>query len=280
MLKYLSGSSQEEIILSENKIRAKIRTSGLYDSEWEVEDTKLEQGRSVEDFRKDATSYKIIIDFLGNKEERAKNANRFFEICEKDVLSKAPGRLNLNGHEIRCFVVGSEMGAKDDRVRMERVEAKIYAPYPFWTTVEKKTFYPDSVQRAEPYTYLDYPYDYKYDYSRSRAGTENWYIDHFRENNFEMTIYGPCSNPKVIINGYPYQINDTLETGEYIVVKSREKTVAKHLANGTVQNIFAKRDKINSVFKLIPSGELTFNWSGTFGFDMTIYKERSVPKWS
>ena len=56
MLKYLSGSSQEEIVLSDKKIRAKIRTSGLYDSEWEVEDMKQAQGRKVEEFRRDAAT--------------------------------------------------------------------------------------------------------------------------------------------------------------------------------------------------------------------------------
>lgn len=59
MLKYLSGSSQEEIVLSDKKIRAKIRTSGLYDSEWEVEDTKQAQGRKVEEFRRDAASKRL-----------------------------------------------------------------------------------------------------------------------------------------------------------------------------------------------------------------------------
>lgn len=123
MLKYLSGSSQEEIVLSDKKIRAKIRTSGLYDSEWEVEDTKQAQGRKVEEFRRDAATYKVIIDFLGDKRERAENANRFADLCEEDIFRKFPGTLFLNGYKIKCFVIGSEIGAKDSRTRMERIEA-------------------------------------------------------------------------------------------------------------------------------------------------------------
>ena len=94
-----------------------------------------------------------------------------------------------------------------------------------------------------------------------------------------MTIYGPCVNPKILVNGYSYQVNDTLEEGEYIVIKSCEKTVVKYLSNGTIQNIFEKREKKNSVFKWIPSGEIILNWDGTFGFDLIIYKERGAPKW-
>ena len=56
--------------------------------------------------------------------------------------------------------------------------------------------------------------------------------------------------------------------------------VTKHLSNGTVRNIFAKREKKSSVFEKIPPGELLVSWSGDFGFDVTVYKERSVPKWS
>lgn len=279
MLKYLSGSSQEEIVLSDKKIRAKIRTSGLYDSEWEVEDTKQAQGRKVEEFRRDAATYKVIIDFLGDKRERAENANRFADLCEEDIFRKFPGTLFLNGYKIKCFVIGSEIGAKDSRTRMERIEAKIYAPYPVWVMEEKKSFYPDSAERRDDYAFLEYPYDYSYDYSRPKSGTENWYIDHYRDSNFEMTIYGPCVDPKIIVNGYPYQVNDTLEAGEYIVIRSREKKVMKYLSNGTIQSIFEKREKKNSVFKRIPSGELILNWDGTFGFDLTIYKERGAPKW-
>ena len=221
----------------------------------------------------------MIIDFLGDKRERAENANRFADLCEEDIFRKFPGTLFLNGYKIKCFVIGSEIGAKDSRTRMERIEAKIYAPYPVWVMEEKKSFYPDSAERREDYAFLEYPYDYSYDYSRPKSGTENWYIDHYRDSNFEMTIYGPCVDPKIIVKGYPYQVNDTLEAGEYIVIRSREKKVMKYLSNGTIQSIFEKREKKNSVFKRIPSGELILNWDGTFGFDLTIYKERGAPKW-
>lgn len=105
-------------------------------------------------------------------------------------------------------------------------------------------------------------------------------IDHFQSSNFELIIYGPCTDPKITINNYPYQIFDTLSAGEYITVNSRAKTVTKNLGNGTMQNIFEKRAKDKSIFEPIPSGSLAVNWNGEFGFDFTVFKERSVPKWS
>ena len=276
-IKYVCSNGEEYNLIGD-KMRA---TSGYFHAyEWTPNTTEKEMGVTVNSFTKEPVVYDITLTVRGKEFERKRLLNKLTNAFEYDVVNMSPGRIYYDKYYIDGYIKKSSNEISNENNSWTDCKIEIYCPYPFWTMEEKKNFYPDSVQKAESYTYLDYPYDYKYDYSRSRAGTENWYIDHFRENNFEMTIYGPCSNPKILINGYPYQINDTLETGEYITVKSREKTVTKHLTNGTVQNIFAKRDKINSVFKLIPSGELTFNWSGTFGFDMTIYKERSVPKWS
>lgn len=41
-------------------------------------------------FRRDAATYKVIIDFLGDKRERAENANRFADLCEEDIFRKIP----------------------------------------------------------------------------------------------------------------------------------------------------------------------------------------------
>ena len=155
----------------------------------------------------------------------------------------------------------------------------IYCPYPFWSEDVEKNFYPDSAEKGEEYEFLGYPYGYDYDYSGRTSGSERWYIDHYRTSNFEMVIFGPCANPRVTINGHVYQVFDTLEANEYITVVSKNKTITKHLANGTTQNIFAKRRKDSSVFELIPSGDLSFSWSGEFGFGITVHKERSVPRW-
>lgn len=82
-----------------------------------------------------------------------------------------------------------------------------------------------------------------------------------------------------VIAGQVYQVYDTLETHEYIVIDSRKKTIIKRLANGTEQNIFYKKATGNSIFTEIPPGDILINWSGEFGFDIVVYKERSVPEW-
>ena len=93
-----------------------------------------------------------------------------------------------------------------------------------------------------------------------------------------MTIFGEVGNPRVSVNGHPYQVNVDLAANEYLIIDSRKNTVTKYLANGTTLNVFDKRNKAQSVFEPIPGGTLRLTWPGTFGFDLTLYEERSEPR--
>ena len=148
-----------------------------------------------------------------------------------------------------------------------------------WIEELTKSFYPDASGKGEIYEHLDYPYDHTYDFSKTAAGTEHWYIDHYKSSNFWMVIYGPCADPKIMIEGNTYQIFETLEKNEYIAIDSQKKTIVKILANGTEQNIFYKKATDHSAFEKIPAGDVLVSWNGEFGFDITVRKERSVPEW-
>ena len=128
-------------------------------------------------------------------------------------------------------------------------------------------------------TYLDYPIGYEYDYYYGSPGLARWERNFPWGCEFRLTLYGPSINPQVTINGHPYLINDTLEASDYVVIDSRSNKVTKYLANGTTLNIFDLRGKVNSVFQQIPGGTLTMNWAGTWGFDLTLFEERSEPRW-
>lgn len=237
-------------------------------------------GVTVNAFEKEPVTYDITLTVRGKEKERKQILNKLTNAFEYDVVNLTPGRIYYGEYYIDGYVKKSSNEVSSENNSRTDCKIEIYCPYPFWSMEQQESFYPDSANKGKPYTFLDYPITYNYDYSRKSAGTQNWIIDHFRDNNFEMVIYGPCADPRILINGYPYQIYETLEAGEYILIASREKTITKHLRNGTVQNIFAKRAKDKSVFTLIPSGVLIINWSGEFGFDIKVYKERSVPEWN
>lgn len=276
-IKYVCSNGEEYNLIGD-KMRA---TSGYFHAyEWKPNTTEREIGVTVNAFAKEPVTYDITLTVRGEEKERKQILNKLTNAFEYDVVNLTPGRIYYGEYYIDGYVKKSSNEVSSENNSRTDCKIEIYCPYPFWSMEQQESFYPDSTNKGKPYTFLDYPITYNYDYSRKSAGTQNWIIDHFRDNNFEMVIYGPCADPRILINGYPYQIYETLEAGEYILIASREKTITKHLRNGTVQNIFAKRAKDKSVFALIPSGVLTLNWSGEFGFDIKVYKERSVPEWN
>ena len=104
-------------------------------------------------------------------------------------------------------------------------------------------------------------------------------IDHVTASDFRMIVYGPCVNPRILINDQAYEVFTTLESNEYLIIDSRDYTVYKYLANGTVQICLITAGLNNLYLKKIPSGLLRINWSGDFGFDLTLFLERREARW-
>lgn len=276
MLRYVSGSTGQEMVLSGKNIRARIRKAGLYEYEWEVDESSEILGSIINGFEKKPKKYNLIIDFLGGKEERRSNANRFFELVERDVLEGTIGRLYFKDYYIECYIVGSEFNVADDRYRAVQKEVKVYAPYPFWQKEIKKQLL--AQKNNEDEGGIDFPFDFEFDFSADMIGAKTWTVDHYGESNFQMIFYGPCQDPKATINGYPYQIFTTLESSDYLIIDSRRHSVVKYLANGTTSNLYNSRQMERSVFEKIPSGELVIGWPGTFGIDLILFLERSEPE--
>lgn len=265
-----------------NLIGDRLRPTAGYFHEykWKKKSTETGMGDNVYGFEKDSISYDITLTIRGSLKERKRLIDEITNAWEYDIVNVAPGRIYFGTYYIECYITEARNEVSGTWNNWTDCKVTVYCPYPFWSEEVVKNFYPDQRGKHEGYQYLDYPIDYKYDYSRQRYGSQNWYIDHYRPSNFKMTIYGPCANPRVMINNHVYQIFDTLEKGEYLIIDSKRKTVTKYLTNGTAQNIFAKRAKESSVFELIPAGNIILNWSGEFGFEIVVYKERSVPRWT
>lgn len=236
--------------------------------------TELQFGQRVSSFAKDAATYTTTLIFHGTIQERAQLINKLHEEFENDIRSMQQSRLTWGSWYIDCYIVASSTAP--ETISWTTNEIEIFCPRPFWVKEEKKSF----IAQAEPpvsQTFLDYEYDYQYDYFLGAIGTENWVRSFPFESDFKMYIYGPVSNPRVIINGYAYQVFDTLEATEYMIIDSLQHTVTKYLANSTHVSIFDLRNKAQSVFEKIPGGNLSVNWTGLFGFDLIIFDERSEP---
>lgn len=244
---------------------------------WGANGTALQFGNRISDFTRKPAEYDTRLILQGSYTQRKQLLEALHDDFELDVRNKTPGRVIWGDYYIDCYITDSSTYPDDNNLWTDN-DVTFYCPYPFWIKEETKTFFPQEVPAGQ--AYLDYPYDYEYDYFYGSAGIAVWQTGFPFESKFRLTMYGAAYNPRIQINGHPYQINDTLGQDEYIVIDSRNNTVVKHDESGQSINLFDSRDKVDSVFQPIPGGTLTFNWSGTFGFDLTLFEERSEPRWA
>ena len=254
----------------------------LYDFEWEADLTSSGTKKSILT-RFTRNSKRLQMDLVIHADSQAQfeyYLDQFFRITEYDVIAKTPGRLILKdtGEYISCYVVSSENSMWQNGIRTNVKKIAFLFTYPFWIKEVSRSFLPQT-DTGEGDSFLDYNHDYAYDYMHGVKGVREWYIDHYTDSEFEMTIFGYCVNPVIRINGYPYQIYTTLEANDYLVIKSKDNEVTKWISGVVQQNAFDFRSKENSVFERIPSGKLIFTWEGTYGFDLKLFLERSEPQW-
>lgn len=274
LLKYVA-SSGNEYNLKGDSIRT--LTANYHKWNWGAEGTTLQFGMRVAHFTRAAAAYETTLLFYGSRAAVKKTIEDLHEDFELDVRNQTPGRIYWGDYYIECFISDSSTEPGENNVN-PRNTVKMLCPHPFWIRESARSFMPQEAPAGE--TFLDYDYGYNYDYFYGNPGIAIWQSDFPFASEFRMTIFGPVSNPRVLVNGYPYQVNDTLNAGEYLVIDSLANTVIKVLPNGQQVNDFDLRDKVNSVFEQIPGGNLTLNWSGAFGFDLTLYQERSEPRWT
>lgn len=218
----------------------------------------------------------VTIDVFGKREEFTKNMETLYKVISVDAETENYGRLYVNDTFLPCQIYKTKKTGWKGYVYTE-VELTFLAPELSWITVLSKTFY----KQDEPVAVkgIDFPYDHDWDFTNTKNGSAAFEIDHIIPSDFEMIIYGACVNPKVLINGYPYEVLTTLESNEYLIINSSEQTVVKYLSNGTIENLFDVRGYEYSIFEKIPSGMVSVDWSGGFGIDLYVYLKRKEAAW-
>lgn len=266
----------EKVVFGENGIF--ITECGLMDYDWNVE----KENNKISDLKKGLKTKNITVSIKGNSiEDGVNKRNKIFEIFEKDVLLRKCGKIIIGDYYLQCYIIDSQKSRyiKDSNYLV--IKLKIIPEYPYWCHEETKSFlrYNEMIEKSVD-DYLLYPFSYPYRYSMPRnAGfIQN---DHYAPCDFQMIVYGPCTDPSVRIAGHLYEVITTLYSGEYMVIDSRDNTVTKYKNDGSTENLYNSRRKDIRVFEKIPSGRLSVLWNiEAFGFDITLFQERSEPKWS
>lgn len=274
-VRYVS-SNRKEYNLIGDKMRP---TSGVFhDYEWDPETVNQKMGDKVTGFTKKAKTYSLTLTVRGKLEERKNLIDELTDEFEHDIINITPGRIYFGEWYIDCYIKNKTTGISGTWNNWTELSVGIYCPYPSWIREESRSF-TAVLPETEQGIYLDYEYDYNYDYTMPYGGDVIWQVDHFAPCEFLMTIFGPCTDPRVAINGKIYQVYVTLAENDYLQINSRENTVVKYAANGIQQDIYDLRAKQESIFDPITPGNIRVVWPGDFGFDLTLYCERSEPRW-
>lgn len=270
-LKYIN-SRNEEISFGENGIYANY--NDFRDYEWNHEAVN----NKISSFTNGITEKTLpVIIKAGSEEEGLRIKNALFEIAEKDILTHSHGKIVIGEYYLKCFIKGSKKSNYlIDKGYLE-TELHIVTDLPMWTKESTTAF--KAGQVASVGQNKDFPHDYAYDYANGAQNT-TLLNSGFADADFEITIYGSCKNPMVVISGHTYSVETELLTGEYLKINSKEKKIYKVKYNGEVVNQFDLRNREYYIFKKISAGTNTVTWNGMFGFDVTLLEERSEPKWT
>ena len=204
-------------------------------------------------------------------------------VFRRDIILNKPGTLHVNGSYIPCFFYASKPTEIFDDVGFQTTELKIVSDSSIWIQEERLSFSASSAASEDAEDVKKYSYTYPYRYPPAQARNK-FSIDHYTDSHFQMIVYGPAARVQITINGHPYIVEHAIESGEYMVIDSRENLpIGEQLYivknNGEKVNVFNYRDSVYSVFKKIPPGNTEIQCSGSYGVDLILFKERSEPKW-
>lgn len=150
---------------------------------------------------------------------------------------------------------------------------------------ELPNYYERVVDTIKQYSYdavnrEDVMYDYDFDYYKSSGTNGTLDNDAVDSSEFIIHIDGPCTNPKIVIGDNEYLINIDVSNGEKLYINSIEKTVTLYDVVGNTTNAFQYRGTNGYIFERIAAGINDVSWDGTFQWDITLYQQRSEPKWN
>jgi len=257
-----------------------LETGDFLDFAWEFTSSTNYNayGGKIDEFTKSITSKKLKLTIMAWTEaDYIAALDKMIDVFEYDIINKTPGKLYCNGNYMKCYITAGKMTDWEDPADYMTAELTITTEYPMWIIEKEWNFVPTGNLAAGSKRYANrYPYRYA-------NGTTTGTILQGSNSpaNFKIVFHGPANDPAVIIGGNTYGVTGiSLDESDYIVIDSSEGKVLKYFADGEVRNIFNARTRVNSCFERLQAGSLPIQWSGEYLLSITVFEERSMPKWS
>lgn len=204
--------------------------------------------------------------------------DRARRVMDRDVQLGTPGELVWRGewrtgaYAVKCAPSQAGRGGYRATLTVVLLDG-------VWRRERTTSYLPASATGGD---WLDYPHDHPYDYMATPA-PEAVHGAEWCESPCRLTIYGPATDPVVIIAGNAYAADLTLPAGSRLVIDGLARTVEEVTSTGLVVNRFSAARRGSGLgsgeycFQPVPPGESTLAWSGAFGFDLTIWEEEGEP---
>lgn len=211
-------------------------------------------------------------------------ADELRRLADRDVAMATPGTLAVDGWSQRAYITAADpssisrahMAAKLTVVLLDGVWRKGHT-----VAFERLT------AASGDGEFLDLPYDLPYDLgvpsTRRYVDIAGWGAAPLR-----FTVYGPCVNPAVRIDGNWYRVDVTVPDGGYLVVDplATPRSVTVVGPDGSVTDAFPEARRGNGlgggeyIFQPASPGVHEVEWDRSFGLDLTWYEEEGEPPWS
>lgn len=276
----------------------KLGVEELFDWEWGSDAVAISNTQSnILKFKRTQKDTTAKVWFYANTEESISELiNNFFEVTEYDVITNQAGKLIINdGDYIECFIVAGANRKWQNTTPFNARNVKFIFPHPFWIDEQEQAYQPTAsvidIEDGDTISLLGYPYQYPYGYDveviagggDSGEAIRTWEFEGINKSPFVLEIFGAVTNPRVNIDSHVYQVNLTLGEDDKIVIDSRDNTITLHRyesqGGGSVTNAYMYQNFNSNIFEPVPCGR-QIQVSSVTRFKLTVYSERSEPRWS
>lgn len=270
-----------------------INIESLFDYKWSYATKQRRRGNIVAGFSKDIATQDFVLHFLSDTLEKRNTAiDAFNDAIEQDIFDGVKGTLLYGDWYTKCYIIG----AKNEKWHygnpvLKKTFTLVREQETWFREITKRSYdrnsYPiyDIGDRVKSFdfeltgAYETGGYDYNFDYIpdfKSFASLENPSVN---DSDFILQLTGEAEQPMVQIGDNIYEFNMTVPTGATLAINSIDKTTTLTTAEGTQVNVFGARNPEYYIFERIPTGVLPIDWNGNWEWAITIFEERSEPRW-